>query len=132
MSLTRLRPDLIRAYTASSYRAGSVRFGIGRHSLETDALLEALGARQAVLLTAWNPRSTPMPHAWNLRADSTLRERLRGHVLLDGAGGKGRHEEAQILAVLPVARARVLARRFRQNAVVVLQRGRPARLVLLR
>ena len=70
-----------------------------------------------------------MPPGWNRRANRALLEQLRGMTRLAGAGeGRGWREEHWLVVTDP-RRATVLARRFRQAAIVTLRRGQPARLV---
>ncbi len=114
----KLPPRLLAAYRATSYRASGLEVRIGRR-------VKGL-ARPAVFLTAWNPRSRRMPLAWNLRA------RLAGCAeIREGEGVLRGWREEMLLAEVAPRRAAVLARRFRQHAIVVTMPGRPARLVLL-
>jgi hypothetical protein len=70
-----------------------------------------------------------MPPCWNLRLQARLREAARGAVLAEGWGrGRGWAEHHLLLAGDP-RRIAVLARRFRQHAVVTVSPGRPARLL---
>jgi hypothetical protein len=105
---------------------------IGRRSADMDAVLCRLHARSACLLGADNPGSRRMPAGWNVRARARLHASLRRVPTRAAIGAWRGWSEAHLLAALPLARGRVLARRFRQNAIVVLRRGAPARLVDLR
>ena len=122
-------PRLLLAYRQTDYRVCGCRLRIGRRV--PGALFARIGARVAVLVTAWHPRSRRMPAAWNRRMQRNLRQRLRRFAVLD-AQGRGRGWCEAMLLVggdpRPVIR---LARRFRQNAVVVLRRGQAARLAVL-
>ena len=118
-----LSPALLAAYRATSYRACGVEVRIGRRVTGL--------AQPAVFLTAWNPRSRRMPAGWNRRMQQRLRACLAACPELHAAEGSLRRwREEMLLAGIPPARAVVLARRFRQHAVVVVMPGRPARLVL--
>lgn len=127
-----IAPDLLRAYRLTRYTAEAATGHIGCRSTTMDALLRRHAARQAVLVTAWNPFSRRMPDGWNRRMQARLREHLRRRPCVAANGSLGRWAEDHLLVVgmaPPVVR---LARRFRQNAVVVIVRGRPVRLALLR
>ena len=122
-----MRPALRAAFLRTGYEAGGVVVRIGRRSGAMDALLRRRGAR-AGFVTAWNPFSRPMPLGWNRRLQHRLRQAARGAVLAEGWGrGRGWAEHHLLLAGDP-RRIAVLARRFRQHAVVTLRPGRPARL----
>ncbi|ATU73612.1 hypothetical protein CFR78_05975 [Komagataeibacter rhaeticus] len=84
-----------------------------------------------VLLSACNPGGRRRADGWNRRMMRRLASALAGlpHVL--GEGRLGRWSEPLYAVRVPLARGLVLARRFRQNAVVVLHGNRPARLVYL-
>ena len=83
------------------------------------------------MLSACNPGGRLMPPGWNQRRMAVLREALRRVAFADGEGRLGAWSEPLLMAALPAGRGGVLARRFRQNAVILLRDGRPARLVLL-
>lgn len=124
-------PRLLRAYRETHYRAGGTDVRIGRRSPAMDALLARHNARRGVFVTAWNPRSRRMPAGWNARMQQHLRQRLRRALCLP-ADGAGRHwREDHVLVLTPPAWAMRAAAIFRQHAVIVVRRGRTARLVLL-
>jgi len=114
------------AYLATAYEACGITIKIGRRA---DDLLRLIGAREACFLGADNPRSCRMPPGWNRRAQRRLAATLRRVPTWPATGTWRGWSEAHTLAALPAARARVLARRFRQNAIVVLRQGAPARLL---
>jgi hypothetical protein len=118
-----------QAYRATLYRAGALRVRVGRRSAGAEAWLAAHRAREGCFLTAWNPHSRPMPPHWNARAMAALHRALRGAAREQGEGALGRWREAHVFAAIPAREALRLARRFRQAAIVVVPRGRPARLV---
>ncbi|MDR3535944.1 MAG: DUF3293 domain-containing protein [Acetobacteraceae bacterium] len=124
-----LPPRLLLAYRRTRYVAGSVAVAIGERSAAADALLADHAARTAVLLTAWNPASRRMPAGWNHRMQQAMAAWLRGRAVVAGEGAWRRWREAHLLVIGGVAPMVGLARRFRQHAIVVLARGRPARLV---
>ena len=123
---------LIAAYRRTTYEAAGARARIGRRSTAVDALLRRLGAQEGAFVTAWNPWSRRMPAGWNARMMARLREASRRLPSAEGEGrGRGWSERHLLLAADP-RRTAALARRFRQNAIVVARVGAPARLVLLR
>ena len=122
-------PALLGAYRRTRYSAAGVVVRIGRPV--PDALLASVGAREAVLVTAWNPLSRKMQDGWNARMQRRLAERLRRFVVLPADGALGRWLEAHVLVGADARRMIRLARVFRQRAVVVLRRGQRARLVVL-
>jgi hypothetical protein len=116
-------PALLRAYRLTRYAVGAAELRIGRRA--------PLAARHAVLLTAWNPLSRRMPPGWNQRMQARLRAHLRRLPVLEADGRLGRWQEAHLCVLADPRPCRVMARRFRQHAIVVLARRQPARLVLL-
>jgi hypothetical protein len=122
---------LATPYRRSRYHVAGITLAIGRKSGALDGVLSGLGVRQAVLITAWNPASRRMPPGWNERMMAELRSRLGGAPWLPAQSGSGPWAEQQLLATGDRRRLRVLARRFRQAAMVGLQRGGALRLLPL-
>lgn len=118
-----------QAYRATLYRAGFVRVRIGRRSASADAWLATHRSPVGCFLTAWNPFSRAMPSRWNARAMLALHRALRSVACEQGDGTHGHWREEHVFAAIPEREALRLARRFRQAAIVVVPRGRPARLV---
>jgi hypothetical protein len=131
-----MRRALARAYARTAYEAAGAVARIGRRSPTLDRLLRRLGARQGGFVTAWNPFSRRMPRGWNDRMLARLRQAARRLPVADGWGrGQGRGNgwaERHLLVAADLRRVAVLARRFRQNAIVAVRLGGPARLRLLR
>ncbi len=73
-----------------------------------------------------------MPAGWNARMMARLRTAARRLPSAEGEGRARGWAERHLLVAADPRRAAVLARRFRQNAIVVVRTGAPARLVLLR
>jgi hypothetical protein len=88
-------------------------------------------ARQAVLITACNPRSRRMQGGWNARRMELLHAALHRRTAYPAESGAGTWREAQFLAACPHAWAARLARRFGQNALVTLRPGQAPRLLVL-
>lgn len=121
-----------RVFGAARYEVGGVVFRVGRRSPGIDRVLRVWGVREAVLLGAWNPRGRRRPVGWNRARHRALLEVLRRERVTEGRGGLGAWWEDHVLAAVPPGRGLVLARRFRQAAVVLVARGRPVRLWMLR
>ena len=124
-----MQAGLRAAFLRTTYEAGGIACHVGARNAAVDALLHARCLRSAGFVTAWNPFSRPMPPGWNRRFQARLREAARGAVLAEGWGrGRGWAEHHLLLASDP-RRIAVLARRFRQHAVVTVRPGHPARLL---
>ena len=124
-------PALLRAYRRTSYVAAGAMVRIGRRSAAIDARLRGMAAPAGGFVTACNPLSRRMPDGWNRRMQRALIAHTRRLPSLTGRGaGNGWFEEHLFVAADP-RRLSVLARRFHQLGIVVVGRGRPARLVLL-
>ncbi len=124
-------PRLVRAYRRTIYRAGEAVVRVGDRCAAVDTLLARHHAGCAVFVTAWNPYSHRMPDGWNRHMQERLRQRLRRCVVLPACGGLGRWQEDHFLVLAPLPPVARWGRIFRQNAVVVIRRGEPARLHLL-
>jgi hypothetical protein len=123
--------SLARAFRATRYEADGLVLRVGRRD-GVDALLARLGAREAALVTAWNPLGRRRGAGANRRAARALAAALRRvKALPAGSRLAGWHEEMLAVA-LPWPRAVALARRFRQAAILALRRGAAARLVWCR
>ncbi|HEV7268061.1 MAG TPA: DUF3293 domain-containing protein [Falsiroseomonas sp.] len=127
-----MRAALRSAYASTRYEAAGIVVRIGRRSAAMDALLRANGVRSAGFITAWNPFSRKMPRGWNERMQARLREAMRGRVIAQGWGRAEGWAEQHLLVAGDTGAIAALARRFRQNAVVIVARDRPARLVAAR
>jgi hypothetical protein len=134
--------DLVAAYRGTRYAVLAPDGGtlaearVGEHVPDVDAVLDAHGGRSGVFITAWNPRSEPASDEDNAAAHARLAAGLaeRGVVALPHAGfGEDpawRAEHGFFAIDLPEADAVGLAVEHVQNAVVVVERGGAARLVL--
>ncbi|GAJ28618.1 DUF3293 domain-containing protein [Acidomonas methanolica] len=119
-------PRLAQAYRATLYAAPGLRVRIGRRPQGWP-----LPGREIVLLGACNPGGRLLPPGVNARRMAALRRCLHDVAWREGEGRLGHWAEPFLAAAMPLARAKSLARRFGQNAVVVLRRGQVARLVWL-
>lgn len=122
-------PRTLIAYRNTRYNVGNIDIRIGRRAPAMDAVLAAHSAREAVLITAYNPCSRRMPLGWNLRMQARLSQVLARHTILPAMGTLRRWSEAHLLVLRDVRPIRRLARRFRQNCIVVLRPRQPVRLL---
>ncbi|KAA1380214.1 DUF3293 domain-containing protein [Aeromicrobium fastidiosum] len=134
--------ELLAAYRGTRYAVLDVDGGsvaealIGRHRPDVDSVLQAQGAASGVFITAWNPRSVPTDDTANAEAHARMSALLsdRGYTALPHAGfGEDpawRAEHGFFVLDLAERDALEIAVEFDQNAVVVVQRGAAARLVL--
>ena len=132
--------SLIAAYKAARYVVfadqGPV-LRIGEPCAEMDELLEADEARTAAFVTAFNPRGLPAHEESNMLAFGELcdaADRTGCKVYL-GEGndprGEWKPEPSLLLVGIARAEAEALGRRFLQNAIVFIERGKAPELVLL-
>ena len=126
-----LPTHLRHAYSKSRYNVAGVDLTIGRRSGALDGLLAGLGVRDAVLITAWNPRSKRMPRLWNEKMMAALRHRLGNTPALPAYNEWRGWAEEQLLVIGDRRRLAKIARHFRQAALVGLRRGQELRLVSL-
>ena len=126
-----LPAHLRHAYRNSRYSVAGLDLAVGRRSGALDGVLAGLGVRDAVLITAWNPRSRRMPSLWNERMMAALRHRLGETPALPAYNEWRGWAEQQLLVVGDRRRLAVLGRLFRQAALVGLRRGQDVRLLPL-
>lgn len=122
---------LARGWRITVYEAAGASVRLGRRSAAVDALLKA--ARQGAFIGAWNPMSRAMPRGWNDRALARLR-RVARMPFAEGAGhaARPRWSEDHLLVLGDIRRIAVLARRFRQHAILRVRLRAPSRLLVLR
>ncbi|HVY15583.1 MAG TPA: DUF3293 domain-containing protein [Rhodopila sp.] len=119
---------LLRAYRSTAYHVPGAVVRIGCREPMVDRLLDRHRQRTGVLITAWNPFSRRMPSGWNARMQQALAQALHRRTTLPASGRWRRWSEDHLLALIAPEPAAVLARRFRQNAIVILRPRQPARL----
>jgi hypothetical protein len=125
-----MRHSLLRAYRNTGYAVGGIEVRLGWRSPAMDTLLLSHGVRQASFITAYNPFSRPMPLRWNQRMQARLAQALRRRPTLAGKGSWRGWSEAHLIVlgdVRPVVR---LARRFRQNGIVISRLEQRAQLLV--
>ena len=122
-----MNAKLRRAFLATAYEAAGIVVRVGQRSTALDRTLTG----PAAFVTAWNPLSRRMPPGWNARMQRRLRA-LAPAILAEGFGRGRGWAEAHLLVAADPRRIAVLARRFRQHAVVLVAPRRAARLLILR
>lgn len=124
----RIRPALLRAYRETCYEAAGIKVHIGGRCAAMDHLLLSHGARAAVFITAYNPFSRIKPPGWNRRMQIQLHQALRRRQVVCGRGTLGRWSEAHLLVFGDPRPLRRLARRYRQNGIVIVRQRQFTRL----
>jgi hypothetical protein len=134
--------ELLREYERTRYVVlddhgiSRAAVGIGETSDDIDAILADYDAAGGVFITAWNPRSVPLDQDSNDEANDRLEADLDeiGIVILPhiGVGYDPEWEPEHGFFALDLSEpdAVDLAIAHGQNAVVVVERGLPARLVI--
>ncbi len=133
-----LAAELLAAYLAANYvvRALGLTLRIDAPSPMFDVELERRGAQRAIVISACNPFSVPQPEAANALRQQLLQFEL-GQAGLATLDSENRDPSGQwpaehsLLAfdTTPDFDDRLL-KRFEQHALVTIERGEPARLVL--
>ena len=139
MTARRRPPELEAAYRATSYfvdgSGGRFAVRVGRPCPEADALAAAHGADVWAYVTAYNPGSIAAPRERNETRQRQLEQALAeaGYRFYRGEGvgddGGWPPEPSLFVPGVDETTAAALGRRFGQAAVVVGERGGPARLV---
>ncbi|NVN24312.1 DUF3293 domain-containing protein [Asaia siamensis] len=127
--MSRVRPPTQAAraaYHRTHYAIGPVVLHIGRRPSDWP-----FDARSLVLIGACNPSGQRLPDGVNIRLMRQLRARLGRAPSWRGQGSWHAWSEPFFAVACPLPKARVLARLFGQNAVVLAQPHRRVRLVWL-
>jgi hypothetical protein len=129
-------PGLARGWRMTDYGAAGAAIRLGRRSRGIDRLLAAAGRRSGAFVGAWNPLSRRRPKAWNMAMLDRLRALARrgGIAFHDGVGRAMRPAwaEEHLLLLGDERRCVVLARRFRQHAILLVRLRATSRLCVLR
>jgi Protein of unknown function (DUF3293) len=130
--------ELLAAYAATDFVVfdGQEQWAlhVGVASPRVDALLDRHGASRATIVTAFNPRSRVLAPDANAARHDALVQLLeqRGLSFLYGEGrdpsGDWVAETECIVFDISLAEGLEIARRFEQNAVVFVERGKAPRL----
>ena len=139
---TKISAEKIAAYRATDYRFGE---GLDAITIRIDqaspALLELyarLAHTRGVFITAFNPHGAAQDAAENEAAHERLGRELRGlyPIVIEGAGadptGAWPQEKSYFSLGVDLETARVLGRRYQQDAVVWTGKDAIPRLILLR
>ena len=129
-------PDerLVRAYRNADYRVNGTVLKIDEPHPDFDRHLASAGAEYYTFLTAYNPRSTPLPPVVNEARHQQLLQLLAGRNLrfLPASGSDPANDWEEEIGVClldpPPEEALEIGRLFEQHAVVEGRRGGPARL----
>jgi hypothetical protein len=133
---------LVSAYRATDYVAQghgcTAVIRVGQQASVVDALLARMHVRNGTFITAWNPFSKSLSVGANECRNRDLKRYLTvcGFAFVGGEG-RGKTEEwppeSSVLAFgVSRSSACAIGRRYQQNAIVFVQRGRPAELIMLR
>lgn len=121
--------DKIRGiYAKSLYQAGNIRVRIGHYPQNLPAYSKG---KTLVMLGACNPGGRIRPKGWNKRMMRQLRRCLSRYEYVEGKGSLNGVSEPLFLVTMDPRKALVLARRFSQNAIVVIRERRRSYLVYL-
>jgi Protein of unknown function (DUF3293) len=127
----RLPPRLLRLYRQTRYEAEGAVARPGHRSTSFNQLLSKFRCRTATFISADNPYSRRMPSGWNRRMRRNLREAARRLLVLPARGVLGSWEEAHLLVLGDPRPAFILARKFRQNAVVIIACHESVRIMIM-
>lgn len=115
------------AYLATDYRVRLPQGGVARLRIGAPppgALLALTHGAPWAVITAWNPRSQPMPRVWNRSAQRAVLADLRASPdvrairAAAGVGADGWREPSLLAIGLDVVAARALCSRYAQLAFV--------------
>lgn len=125
--------DIERAYRNTTYLVdhpeGAFGIRLGEPCPRLDAVLAAHGVKCWAYVTAWNPRSQPLPAAVNAarHADLLARVAQLGYRVFPGRGqpdsGDWIPEESLLILGITEAAALALGAQFGQHAIVVGESG---------
>lgn len=118
---------LARAFRETAYEAGGLSLRPGHRCPQAVALLQRLGAREGAFVTACNPLARRQPPGWNDRAQQRLKQAARRWPTLPAESRPLRRlhagwREAQWLVAAPRPVSVMLARCFRQHAILSIDR----------
>ncbi|MFT7126920.1 MAG: hypothetical protein ACI9HX_000597 [Pseudoalteromonas tetraodonis] len=132
-------PELLEAYRQTVYRCEDlpIELTVSALSADADQLMSDIGVRRITVITAWNPESVLLDasdnYAWNQQL--RLRIELLRKPFWEGVNlatdGSWPAEESFWVADLSSFERDELAREYKQNAVVEIEKGDIAKLVLI-
>ncbi|CAK7193399.1 hypothetical protein COMNV_01614 [Commensalibacter sp. Nvir] len=109
----------------SFYQGGTVTTGINRFP---KGIPKHLCNQFLVMLSAYNPGGRLKPEGWNKRQMGVLADYLVRYEYYEGKGSLNNKSEPLFLVAINPAKAIYLARKFRQNAIVIIRNGRLTKL----
>lgn len=115
-------------YKKSLYKVGSIKIKIDHYPQNIPDILKK---KTLVLFSAYNPGGRLKAEGWNKRMMQNLRAYLKRYQYFEGAWSLRNVSEPLFMVVMPPAKAKVLARKFRQNAMVIVRDQRYSRLYYL-
>jgi hypothetical protein len=128
---------LVEAYRKAEYAVPpDIVLRVGEPNARLDALLDEMRAASAAFVTAANPGSRPRSKEENAAALAEL-DREVAATGCDSCPAEGRgpdgawSEPSRLVLGIERAAAEALGRRFGQNAIVFVEKGRAPELVLL-
>jgi hypothetical protein len=120
----------LKAYRNTLYQTGDISVRIGRRCHAMDKLLCQHRVSKAAFITAYNPHSRPMPPGWNKNMQQRLHQALRQYRIRLGTGSWRRWSEVHFLVLGDPRPVQKLARRFRQNGIVIIRLRQPPQLLI--
>lgn len=115
-------------YQKSLYQAGTVKVKINHYPKN---IPKHLKRKTLVMLSAYNPGGRLKAEGWNQRMMQQLKAFLSDYKWVEGKGTLHDVSEPLLMVAMDPRKAKVLARKFRQNAIVLIRDQRYARLVFL-
>lgn len=116
------------AYKESLYQAGSVSTKINQYP---KGISEKLHQTTFVLFSAYNPGGRLRPLGWNIKMMERLEQCLSKYEYVYGQGSLKEVSEPLLMVNIDPRKAIYLARKFRQNAIVLIWHQRKSKLVFL-
>lgn len=140
-SKSRISAGVLQAYRRTSYGVQTAQpfaMCVGQVSKPLQSLMTLHGCHSAAYITACNPTGRSVGNAENARRQAALAIHLRqcGYVFFQGEGrGVDTHwapEPSFLVLGMPLQAAKVVGRRWRQNAILWCGGDAALQLVLLR
>lgn len=134
-----ITPELLEAYRQTIYRCEDlpIQLKVSEGSQAADQLMSDIGVRRITVITAWNPESELLDeadnHAWNqqLRLKIEMLRKPFWEGLNIAVDDSWPSEETFWVADLNSFERDQLANEYKQNAVVEIEKGGIAMLVLI-
>lgn len=116
------------AYKQSLYQAGPVITKIDHYPV---GIPRELSHSTLIMFSAYNPGGRLKPLGWNMRMMQKLEQYLSQYEYFTGKGSLKEVFEPLFMVNIPLQKAIFLARKFRQNAIVVIRFQRRSKLIFL-